>query len=197
VFIFSYELESHYLSSGMNTKDTVVVTGGTGFIASHLIVQLLEGGYSVICTSRDIHKDSPTMRFLWDLGKSYRNLRVIQLDLLDYDAVLATVSLSDGVFHTASPVKMATKDPHNEIINPAVLGTTNILKAAIDHAKIRKNSFKVVITSSDSAIVRSHSKSYNKSHCYTEADWNDTYSLRTYVIQLSNYCDKSLSLTQR
>lgn len=78
-------------------------------------------------------------------------LRLFQIDLLDYDSILAAVVGTAGVFHVASPcIVDRVPDPQGQLLAPAVDGTRNVLAAA-KAAGVRR----VVVTSSISAIVPS------------------------------------------
>jgi nucleoside-diphosphate-sugar epimerase len=81
-----------------------------------------------------------------------------------FDEVIKTPGI-EVVMHTASPCTMKFTDPQKELVDPAVLGTTNILRAAQRHApQIRR----VIITSSIAAI---HNV-WDPSCVLTEASWN-------------------------
>lgn len=77
----------------------------------------------------------------------------------------------DYVVHTASPVRFAPEDPVKDILDPAIKGTTGILKSIQAHAPSVK---RVVITSSSAAVVNpfKHEKSYNESN-WAPFTWED------------------------
>ncbi|RZC58730.1 hypothetical protein C5167_006033 [Papaver somniferum] len=59
------------------------------------------------------------------------SLHLFQIDLLDYDSVFSSINGTVGVFHLASPCIFETvDDPRRQLLNPAVKGTMNVLKAA-------------------------------------------------------------------
>lgn len=75
-------------------------------------------------------------------------LELFEIDLLDYKSLATAIGKSEGVFHLASPCTLQPpEDPQKELIDPAVLGTMNVLKAS--HALGVK---KVVLTSSVSSM---------------------------------------------
>ncbi|KAM0861786.1 hypothetical protein ACQ4PT_045644 [Festuca glaucescens] len=106
----------------------VCVTGGGGFIGSWLVKLLLSRGYAVHATVRD-PRDAKNV-FLMQLDGAPENLQLIKADMLDYDTVAAAFAGCEGVFHVATPVpEQKMVDPQKEMMDPAVKGTTNVLKA--------------------------------------------------------------------
>ena len=83
----------------------VVVTGGTGYIGSWVVKDLLNKGHHVKVTVRDIKKTS-RYKFLENLAEaSSGSLEVFQADLLDEGSYDDIVKDCEGVFHIASPFK--------------------------------------------------------------------------------------------
>jgi uncharacterized protein YbjT (DUF2867 family) len=72
------------------------VTGGTGFIASHLIRALLAAGHTVRATVRD-PSDEPKVGFLWELEGADERLQLLRADLLvegSFDSAVSGVDAS-------------------------------------------------------------------------------------------------------
>ncbi|GAB2293663.1 NADPH-cytochrome p450 reductase [Dionaea muscipula] len=128
--------------------ETVCVTGAGGFIASWLVKLLLERGYNVIGTVRN--PDDPKNSHLRELEGAKERLTLCKADLLEYECLKAVIAGCHGVFHTASPV---TDDPE-EMVEPAVNGTRNVIMAAAE-AQVRR----VVFTSSIGAVYMEPSRS--------------------------------------
>jgi nucleoside-diphosphate-sugar epimerase len=82
-----------------------------------------------------------------------------------FDKAVVSNPPFDAVIHTASPFFFGHTDPVKEILNPAVVGTTSILKAIHASAPTVK---RVVVTSSFAAMIKAN----NHPKVYTEADWN-------------------------
>jgi nucleoside-diphosphate-sugar epimerase len=131
---------------------TVLVTGGSGFIASHVIIRLLEAGHRVRTTVRD-PKREPEVRALLKQGGADpgEHLSFAQADLLDDTGWAEAVSGCEFVLHVASPFPEMIPDDENELIVPAREGALRVLRAARDLGVKR-----VVLTSSFAAIGYGH-----------------------------------------
>lgn len=127
---------------------TVLVTGGSGFVASHLIKQLLERGDTVHATVRGLtnrEKVEPLER-LDDTGA----LTLFEADLLTAGSFVEAVAGCEVVYHVASPFKFPEhiSDGEAEMVRPAVEGVRNVLDAVETEPKVRR----VVLTSTVGAI---------------------------------------------
>ncbi|HBF31420.1 NAD-dependent epimerase/dehydratase family protein [Rhizobium sp.] len=131
-------------------QETVLVTGGSGFLASHLILQLLEAGAIVHTTVRSIRNTSK-VRPLTDMQVRFpEKLKLYEADLLaagSFDAAMADCSI---VFHVASPFKLPEKikDGQAEMVEPALQGTRNVLGSVNRTPCVQR----VVMTSTIGAI---------------------------------------------
>jgi nucleoside-diphosphate-sugar epimerase len=125
---------------------TVLVTGGTGFIAGWCIVQLLERGYEVRTTVRDATKEQ---RVRAAVGGNSGRLSVVVADLNDDRGWDAAVAGCDYVLHVASPLGggAAVKDRH-ALVAPARDGALRVLRAAA------KAGVKRVVMTSAAATAR-------------------------------------------
>ncbi|KAK4440728.1 Cinnamoyl-CoA reductase 1 [Sesamum alatum] len=131
-------------------REVVCVTGGSGFIGSSLVHLLLRRGYTVHATVKNLEDEKET-KHLEAMEGAESRLRLFQMDLLDYDSIVAAVAAAVGVFHVASPcVVDEVDDPQRELLDPAVKGTINVLTAAKE-VGVRR----VVVTSSISAMALS------------------------------------------
>lgn len=129
-------------------EKVVCVTGGSGFIGSWLVRQLLERGYTVHATLQNL-SDPKERDHLEALEGGKDRLKLFQLDVLDYDSMAAAINGCQGVFHLASPCTLEElKDPQVEVLDPAVKGTLNALEAS-RRAQVKR----VVLTSSISSLV--------------------------------------------
>ncbi|KAK9151954.1 hypothetical protein Syun_010263 [Stephania yunnanensis] len=150
------------------------VTGGTGYIASLLVKCLLEKGYAVNTTARDL-SDNVKVSHLLELQKQYsmreNQLRIFQADLKNEGSFEAAVAGCDIVFHVATPVNFGSLDPENDMIKPAIQGTLDVLRAC-KKAKMVK---RVVLTSSAAAVSIKNSKASSHEHdlVVDEERWTD------------------------
>lgn len=124
------------------------VTGASGFIAGHVVKQLLEKGYSVRGTVRDASNAEKT-RHLTALPGAAERLVLFSASLQDTQCWDAPVEGCWGVVHVASPLPSGeSADPEAEIVKPAVEGAVNVLGACA-----RAGVQRVVLTSSMSAVA--------------------------------------------
>ncbi|KAL6853599.1 hypothetical protein ACP4OV_019628 [Aristida adscensionis] len=129
------------------TGGLVCVTGGSGFIGSWLVRRLLDRGYTVHATVKNLQDEGET-RHLQALDGADARLRLFEMDLVDPASVRPAVDGARGVFHLASPVLLHAQDPEKEVVEPAVKGALNVLRAAKDFGVGR-----VVMVSSQTAYV--------------------------------------------
>lgn len=149
----------------------VLLTGGSGFIAAHTLDVLLDHGHSVVTTVRTQDKaDKIKESYKSHVEKGQLDFAVVP-DIAQPDAFDQAV-VSDppfeAVLHTASPFHFNVTDVQKDLLDPAVIGTTGILKSIKKNAPTVKQ---VVITSSFAAIVNP-SKGFWPGHEYSEEDWN-------------------------
>lgn len=132
---------------------TVLVTGGSGFVGSHIVQQLLAGGHQVRTTLRSLDRESGVRAMLGGAGGEGRHaLTVFAADLESDDGWAEAAAGCDYVLHVASPFPAKTPKHEDELIVPAREGTLRVLRAAAA-AGVRR----VVMTSSFGAIGYGHS----------------------------------------
>lgn len=144
----------------METNKPILVTGATGYLASHIIKQLLETNHLVKGTVRSlINKEK--YQFLYDKCPNSKNLTLVEAELTNKNSWLDAVENCDYIIHVASPIPPYNPKNENDIITPAVEGTLNVLEAAVT-----KGVKKVVVTSSGLAIILG-----NEHKICREEDW--------------------------
>jgi len=154
----------------------VSVTGASGFLATEIIAQLIEKGYKVRGSVRDLHNKDKVSH----LKELFPTLQLYEADLLKEGSYDEMIAGSDFVMHTASPFFTTPKDAQVELIEPAVNGTKNVLKSVAKAGTVKV----VVVTSSVAAILEEvHNGDPNK--VWTEADWNTTSTLTKGPYRLS------------
>ncbi|KAF2282669.1 hypothetical protein GH714_043779 [Hevea brasiliensis] len=129
-------------------KGLVCVTGGTGFIASWLIMRLLESGYTVRATVRPDPEHKRDVSFLTSLPGASKKLQIFQADLSIPESFEAAIKGCIGVFHVATPVDFENKEPEEVIVKRTIDGTLGILKACLNSKTVKR----VVYTSSASKL---------------------------------------------
>ena len=150
----------------MENKETVLVTGGTGFVGSHCVLQLLQKGYNVKTTLRSLSRKTEVLDMLRTGGiKTFDNLEFIETDLNKDDNWDEAVKGCKYVLHVASPIMSKLPKDENEMIRPAVDGTLRVLKAARD-AGVKR----VVVTSNFGAVGYSHK---DPNTAITEDEWTN------------------------
>jgi len=160
--------------------DCIVVTGATGFVASHVIQLLFQKGYVVHGTVRD-PSNKKKIHFLRELEEKYgANLKLFKADLLEPNPFDLAVEGCSAFLHVASPVVQGDME-NQKMVDSAVKGTLSALNAAYK-AKVKT----MIITSSVATIGRSKAKEWTRledcSNPYNETDWNDvsTFDEDTY-----------------
>jgi nucleoside-diphosphate-sugar epimerase len=145
----------------------VLVTGGSGFIASHCILQLLNAGYRVHTTVRDLARE-PDVRALLKQGgvDAGDRLRFFAANLESDAGWAQAVAGCDYVLHVASPLPVAVPKHEDELIIPAREGTLRVLRASRD-AGVKR----VVQTSSFAAIGYGHAP---QSAPFDETSWTSS-----------------------
>ncbi|KAI0855333.1 hypothetical protein F4860DRAFT_496613 [Xylaria cubensis] len=144
----------------------VLLTGGSGFVAAHVLETLLQRGHYVVTTVRSAQKG----KHIIDAHPHHSH------DTLDYvvvediaktgafDQAVVSQPPFEAVIHTASPYHFNSKDNQKELLEPAINGTVGLLESVYKYAP---NVKRVVITSSSAAIL-DHQQ---PTKVYTEADW--------------------------
>ena len=122
----------------------ILVTGATGYIASHIINELLILGYRVRGTVRSEEKGA-SMKKAFNDDANFET--VVVADLTDAHGFDKAVEGCDGVIHAASVVNFSP-DP-NEVIPATVAGATNVLRSAVKAGSVKR----VVYTSSSVAAT--------------------------------------------
>lgn len=144
----------------------ILVTGGSGFVGGHVILQLLEAGHQVRTTVRSLARESAVRETLAKAGATALDrLSFVEADLTRDSGWAEAAAGCDYVQHVASPFPLTQPKDENELIRPAVDGTLRVLRAARD-AGVKR----VVQTSSFAAIGYGQG---NRATPYTEADWTD------------------------
>lgn len=155
---------------------TVLVTGGTGFVGSHCILQLLAAGHTVRTTVRNLKRESDVRAMLKVGGADPGNkLSFVAADLEKDAGWAEAVAGCDYVHHVASPFPAGIPKHEDELIIPAREGSLRVLRAARD-AGVKR----VVLTSSFAAIGYGQKP---QTAPFNETNWTDVNGsdVRAYV----------------
>ena len=144
----------------------VLVTGGSGFIASHCMLQLLDAGYRVRTTVRSLAREADVRAMLKEGGSEPGDrLAFLTADLGADAGWPQAVAGCSYVMHGASPTPSGDQTREEEWVKPAVDGVLRVLRASRD-AGVKR----VVLTSAFGAIGMGHKP---QTRPYNETDWTD------------------------
>ncbi|WP_280378785.1 SDR family oxidoreductase [Nocardia wallacei] len=135
--------------------DRVLVTGVSGYLAGHVVAELLAHGYRVRGTARAVTAE---------LADRLPEVELVAADLGDDAGWAQAAAGCRYVVHTASPFPPGAPDHEDELVRPAVDGTLRVLRAAAAAGTVRR----VVLTSSIAAVRVGH-----PDRVCTEADWSE------------------------
>ena len=152
----------------------VLVTGGTGYLASWIVKQLLDQGFEVRTTVRNLAQKDKFAHLTELAVKSKGILQFFEADLLKKGSFAEAMTGCELVIHTASPFKISgIKNAQKELVEPALEGTRNVL----DSVNATESVKRVVLTSSVAAIFGDAIDIRNtEKGIFTEEHWNTTSS---------------------
>ena len=147
-------------------SEIVLVTGGSGFLGVHTLLQLLQLGYTVRTTVRSLQKKEQIIDALGVGGiTDVSGLSFYEADLTSDKGWKEVIMGCQYVLHLASPFPASEPKDEMELIVPARDGALRVLKSSIQ-AGIKR----VVLTSSFAAVGYSPK---SDSHIFTEKDWTN------------------------
>lgn len=145
---------------------TVLVTGGTGYLAGWCIAGLLERGYRVRTTVRNPAREPELRAAVGSRTDAHHHLSVHSADLMSDEHWDRLTEGCDYVLHVASPLPVSQPKDPDDLIVPAREGTLRVVRAALDAGVQR-----VVLTSSVAAI-----RGGNEGRRLDESVWTDLSS---------------------
>ena len=164
-----------------NENTTVVVTGGSGYVGTHVIEQLLDQGYSVVATVRSSDAESRVRTAL--AGRDLGRVKFVIAELTSDTGWDTAMEGATFVIHTASPFPPAQPENADELIIPARDGALRVLAAA-EKAGVRR----VVLTSSFAAVGYSRN---NLDVPFTEDDWTDASGPHTPYVKSKTIAERA------
>lgn len=159
------------LPESFSVKSPVLVTGATGYLAGWIIKRLLEEGVTVHAAVRDPTNEKKLAHLKELAAKNQGQLKFFKADLLDKGSFAEALQGVVAVFHTASPFTSKITDAQKDLVDPALLGTKNVLESVNQTPTVTR----VVLTSSIVAIYGDNKdieSAPNKT--LTEEQWNTT-----------------------
>lgn len=152
----------------------VLVTGATGYVAAWIVKKLVEEGHTVHAAVRDPNNKKKTQHLDAIAEKSKGEIKYFKSDLLENGSYTEAMKDCEIVFHTASPFSTQVNDPQNDLIEPAVNGTANVLNTAKETPSVKR----VIVTSSCAAIYTDAIDCQQTPNGeLTEEVWNTTASI--------------------
>ena len=152
-----------------DTPTTILVTGGSGYIAGFCIAHLLAQGHTVHTTVRSLAREMEVRATLAKITNAGERLRFFAADLNADAGWAEAVAGCTYVQHVASPLPATSVKDDDELVRPARDGALRVMRAA-RAAGVRR----VVMTASTACICYGHG-SYDTPK--TEADWSDETNL--------------------
>ena len=131
----------------------MLVTGASGFIGSHVVLELLRRGYSVRAMMRDLSYSS--------MFEERENLEFVKADLLDVSSLKNAIIGCNDVIHCAASLDIGTKDVRRDVLDPSIKGIRNLCSVMDDVDRI-------VHTSSVAAIRPTN---YQNGQTFSSKDW--------------------------
>ncbi|MFT3722844.1 MAG: aldehyde reductase [Hyphomonadaceae bacterium] len=128
--------------------ETVLVTGGTGYVAGWVIVELLKGDYDVRATVRSLKRADGARAAVARGGVKTDRLAFVAADLTSDEGWDEAMKGVDYVLHVASPLGTGNEKGKDAFVGPAREGTLRVLRAAVK-AGVKR----IVLTSSCGAAT--------------------------------------------
>jgi dihydroflavonol-4-reductase len=148
----------------MPASKPILVTGASGFVALHTIIQLLQQGYKVRATLRTLSREAEVREAVGKHVEIKDNLEIVGADLTQDSGWDKVMQGCESVLHIASPFPLLEPKHEDELILPAVQGTQHVLRAAHE-ANIKR----VVIVSSVAAVSAGHN---GDNRTFDENNWS-------------------------
>jgi dihydroflavonol-4-reductase len=139
----------------------VLVTGASGFVGSHVVMELLSRGFKVRVMMRDLS--------LQKMFKENKNLQFVKGDLFDVDSLKRAVDGCEDVIHCAAALNVGAKNKQKEVVDPSVIGVENLCSVM--------TAVKRIIHTSSVAAIRS--TEYKNGQIFTNDDWCDDATIKT------------------
>ncbi|OCL12100.1 NAD(P)-binding protein [Glonium stellatum] len=148
----------------------VLLTGANGFVGSHILSQLLGANLSVRAVVRSQSKADAVRADFPSTSLDFAIVPDITAPSA-FDEALKSTPPFDAVIHTASPFLYRAVSNNHEFLDPAIKGTTEILRGI---QRVAAQSVKRVVITSSFAAIGAFGQYDDANKTYTSADWNPT-----------------------
>lgn len=157
----------------------ILVTGGTGLLGSHLLLELVRSGKPVRALKRERSDTSIVHKifsyYLPDPDESFRKIEWVEADLLDYTTLEDALDGISEIYHCGAMVSFFAKD-HPLMLKVNIDGTSNLVNLSVEK-KIRK----FLYVSSVATLGRNHSPGFTDEETYWKTSVKNTaYSVSKY-----------------
>lgn len=158
----------------VNKENPILVTGASGYIASWVVKNLLDQGFTVHATVRNKQNQQRIEQLERLEQNSIGSLKLFEADLMRAGSFAEAMVGCEVVIHTASPFVLQVKNAQKQLIDPALRGTRNVLESVNETPSVKR----VVLTSSVAAAygdLADLETIPNKT--LTEKNWNESSSI--------------------
>jgi dihydroflavonol-4-reductase len=145
----------------------IFISGASGFIGTHIVIEGLKRGYTITGTTRSMHKEGVLREIVSaHLGEeALSRLIIYYCDLNSPDGWADAMKGCDAILHVASPFPMGLPKHEDDLILPARNGVKHVFEAAL-----KNNIHRIVQTSSIAAIMYGHEPGKTN---FTEEDFTN------------------------
>ena len=152
----------------MVDEQTVLVTGGSGFLGGWCVVELLKRGYRARTTVRSLDREAEVRANVGTQVDPGDRLTVLRADLTRDEGWKEAIDGCEYVLHVASPFPPSQPKDPDELIVPARDGTLRVLRESLAAGVSR-----ILVTSSVAAVRNAGARKHADGSDLTEADWTD------------------------
>jgi len=145
----------------------IFISGASGFIGTHIVIEGLKRGYTITGTTRSMHKEGVLREIVSaHLGEeALSRLIIYYCDLNSPDGWADAMKGCNAILHVASPFPMGLPKHEDDLILPARNGVKHVFEAALQN-----NIHRIVQTSSIAAIMYGHESGKTD---FTEEDFTN------------------------
>lgn len=148
------------------SKEKVLLTGVTGFLGSHVLIQLINAGYAVRGSMRNLARQEELMKIVQPHIPADAEVEFVALDLLKDEGWDEAMKGCTYVQHVAAPISLNVPKDLDAFVPGARDGTLRVLKAA------SRNGIKRVVATSSLGTV-TYGEHIDPERIFTDKDWTD------------------------